>query len=124
LTATFESVNKYGQGYVRFSREMSTEFFNISWINSTVADLYIIPSNNWHLYIDDFEVYPKLNATWVIDSYKGDLLILNITFLNPEQISPMTEQDTLVFHIKEREWFISKDFVMLETPTLIIKCKK
>lgn len=89
-----------------------------------MADLYIMPSNNWNLYIDDFEVYPNLNATWVVDSYKGDLMIINITFLNPEQISPMTEQDTLVFHIKEREWFISKDFAVLETPTLVTKCKK
>jgi hypothetical protein len=63
---------------------MSTDFFNISWINSTNADLYIVPSNNWHLDIDDFEVYPNLNATWVVDSYKKDLLIINVTFLNPE----------------------------------------
>ena len=51
---------------------MATDFFNSTWINSTMIDMYIKPANDWHLYIDKFEVYPKLNFTWTVTEYKED----------------------------------------------------
>jgi hypothetical protein len=49
---------------------MSTENLNITDLNGTFLDIYVKPSNDWHLYEEGFEVYPKLNLTWVIDKYE------------------------------------------------------
>ena len=57
-------------------------------LNSTIIDIYVKPFDDWHTYGEGFEVYPRLNLTWVVDSFENDLLIVNITFHDPIQISP------------------------------------
>ena len=63
---------------------MIAENLNLTHINSTIVDFYIMPSNNWHLYTDGFEVTPKLNFTWKVDKINSDLLTINLTFGMPE----------------------------------------
>jgi hypothetical protein len=71
-------------------------------------------------------VNPKLNFTWEVDSLKQNILTINLTFNEPFQISPKSDQDMLVFHVLEKEIFVSKDFHPLseDSRTLSIKCRK
>ena len=57
-------------------------------LNSTIIDIYVKPFDDWHTHGEEFEVYPRLNLTWVVVSFENDLLIVNITFHDPIQISP------------------------------------
>ena len=101
VTAEFEVFTQYGQADVRFSVPMNTEQLNLTEFDSLVAEVYIIPYDDWHLYKEGFVVYPNLNLTWIVNTFKGDLLQLNVTFNDPDQISPLTYgQDIIVFHIR------------------------
>ena len=42
--AEIEEVTSFGEMSVRFNTEMKTEGFNISMINATLIDIYVIPS--------------------------------------------------------------------------------
>ena len=102
------------------------ENLNISHINSSLIDFYLEPSNKWHLFEDGFEFNPKLNFTWKVDSFEQDLLTINLTFRDPEQISPKVEQDSVIFHIKTKEFLLSKTLNVLSDDflTLSIHVKK
>ena len=67
---------------------MNTEQLNLTELNSTVLDIYVKPFDDWHTWVEGFEVYPKLNLTWVVDSFEDNRLRINVTFLDPIQISP------------------------------------
>ena len=54
-TAGFLSLSQYGIAQIKSSQDMLTEHLNISYINSTTADFYIEPSDNWHL---DYRFHP------------------------------------------------------------------
>ena len=49
VTATFEHITQLGIADIRFNTPMNTDLLNLTELNSTVADLYIKPSNDWHL---------------------------------------------------------------------------
>jgi hypothetical protein len=44
--AEIEEVTSFGKMSVRFNTEMKTEGFNLSMINATLIDIYVIPSGN------------------------------------------------------------------------------
>lgn len=52
---------------VVFSTKMKTEFINVTWINSTYLDLYIVPANERDK-DDDFE-FSSVNFTWNVTDY-------------------------------------------------------
>jgi hypothetical protein len=55
-------------------------------INSTNIDIYIEPSNDWHLEFS-FDI-SKLNFSWWVEEYKEDLMTIQLNFTNPYEISP------------------------------------
>jgi len=71
---------------------MKTDGLNLTHINDTVIDLYIVPSNDWHLEKADFNM-STLNFTWHVVNYTGDTLDIKITFNAPIDISPRKIQD-------------------------------
>lgn len=127
VTAKFESIDQYGHAIIKFNSSMNTEHLNLTDLDSTVIDLYIVPYNNWHLDEDNFKVYPSLNFTWIIHSFKDKYLKLNLTFYEPIQISPREVQDMMIFHIIVPEFFTTGlTFKMIDENyrTLPIKVRK
>jgi len=62
---------------------MQTENFNKSSINTTVLDVYIQPSNDWHLDDQNYEANSTLNFTWTVEAYEEDFMDLAMDFTNP-----------------------------------------
>ena len=90
---------------------MKTEFINATEINSTILDLYIDPSRSR---TNDNDT-AKLNFTWETQSYKGELLTIQLDFehpYDPYDISMTTIYDQLVVNLKERNFFISEEFLI------------
>jgi len=66
---------------------MKTDF-DLSLIDETVLDVYVLPGNNRHLEDSTFD--PKdIELTWVAHSFKDKDLVLNVTFKNATAISPL-----------------------------------
>ena len=54
-----------------------------------------------------------LNFTWNVTEYTKDFMKLKLNFTDPYSISPMEQQDQLVFHIKDKqEFFISETLLV------------
>ena len=87
---------------------MKTEPLNLIMLNETLVDIYMSPANDWHLWNEAYKP-DDLNLTWVVDTYEGDLLKINLTFFKPSQISPTEVFDTLVFHIMDRSFYFIAD---------------
>jgi hypothetical protein len=85
VMAMITEVDEFAQLTIEFNTRMSTKYLNMTHINETIADIYVMPSNNWHLYEDDGEyaVDPNLNLTWVVHSYGNKTMKVNLSFLNP-----------------------------------------
>lgn len=52
-------------------------------INQTIIDIYVQPSNDWHLSDDIFDYNSTLNCSWVIHKYEGKQMEINVSFENP-----------------------------------------
>ena len=83
---------------------MTTEFVNITHMNSSFIDMYIEPYRRWNEGIDDFNL-TNLNFTWDVTSYHGRKLYIKCNFFSPPSISPESVFDNMVFHIKDRRNF-------------------
>ena len=55
--------------------------FNISWINESNTDI-IVQQQDKREFESDFNS-SKINLTWIIDSYQGDSMKINLTFDSP-----------------------------------------
>lgn len=121
VTAEIEDIDPYGIVTVEFNTYMQTDHVNLTTINSTFLDLYIEPSEDWHLFDDPFSIdpatnmtTPSLNFTWEVISYKRDQMVFNLTFIDPVQISPKVLRDNLVIHVKNvSDIFYARDFRVL-----------
>ena len=83
LTSKIDKVSNLAKIRIRFSEEMQTEYLNKSCINSTVLDIYVKPSNDWHLYDENFDANTTLNFTWEVETFEKDLMDLILNFTNP-----------------------------------------
>ena len=97
-TASIESVSARGELSVRFSHEMQTHM-NLTQLNSTILDLYIIPSLDRHK-VTDFKL-SNLNFTWTTVSFEINLLVIQLNFTDPTFISSDKVQDSVVWHLKK-----------------------
>ena len=105
---------------------MLTNNVNLSEINSTVMDLYILPYEDWHEDELDFADYEKLNSTckknsssivnaedehcfpqnpnlnftWKVFAFEGKQMNISINFTNPYWISSKYHRDLLLIHIR------------------------
>ena len=50
VTAEIEDMSPYGIVIVEFNTLMKTDHLNLTDINSTIMDVYIMPSDNWHMF--------------------------------------------------------------------------
>ena len=124
VTAEIVSLSQRGRLTVEFNTEMSTEMIDLSWINSTILDMYIVPHKDWHLDYDDFNV-SLLNFTWKTISFAGNRITFDLTFNSPPDISPKRIFDNLVWHVKDPVYFTSKsDRKQLSTRTLDVKVER
>ena len=73
---------------------MNTERVNISWINSTVLDMFIDPFSAQ----DDSEEPKDLNFTWKATKFHDKLLEFQLNFSEAIFISPDKQQDKLVIN--------------------------
>ena len=87
-----------------FNVNITTEFVNITEMNTTYIDMYIEPYTNWHIGVDDFNM-TKLNFTWNVTYYHGRKLYIQCNFTSPPTISPKHVYDNMVFHIKDKREF-------------------
>ena len=86
---------------------MKTESINTTWINSTMVDIYIDPSKTRY---NDNET-ANLNLTWETVSYQDQYLKIKLNFDHPYAISMTEVYDQLVVNLKQRDFFISQDFL-------------
>jgi len=61
--------------------------------------MYITPYNDWHVGKSNFSL-DSLNFTFNVTQYELDYMLIKLNFADALQISPMTMQDSLVFHVK------------------------
>jgi hypothetical protein len=88
VSARIKEIDQFGHIIMAFNTDMSTQYIEITHINLTIVDIYVKPSNDWHLWDDTFDPTSSLNLTWAVDKYEGKQMDINITFLNPLWISP------------------------------------
>ena len=94
---------------VKFNSTMRTEGVNLTHINSTIIDLYIIPEQDRHLE-EGFNI-TTLNLTWQATDFKNDTLQIQLYFNNPSVISPLPIPDRIALSLKDPEYanyFMSK----------------
>ena len=121
MTAFIDDIDTYGIVIVEFSTFMQTDHLNLTNINSTYLDLYIMPSEDWHVYDNTFSIDPQtnmtnpcLNFTWEVFKYKDDQMFFNLTFIDHVEVSPQVLRDSLVIHVKNvSDIFYARDFRVL-----------
>ena len=116
VSARVESFSNLGDMVVVFSTKMKSEYINITWINTTFMDLYIVPADDRDK--DEGFQLSSVNFTWVVTEYgdwegqkdpKVSKMVFKLVFLEPLEISPLKVQDSLVLHIKDKQaFFISE----------------
>lgn len=84
---------------ISFNRPMKTNEVNLTHINSTVLDIYLVPHNNWYDEYDHVKI-SKFNLTWKAIQFYGNNLILQLDFKDPLFVSRMQVRDMLVIHAK------------------------
>ena len=111
-----------GDVTIRFSEPMKTDV-NLSDL-AEVLDLYIQPNNDWTSYIADFDL-SHLNFTFNITEYKDDYMQIKLNFTDPYAISPLEQQDKLVWHVLDRkDFFIAEEaLVDLHSNFTTLTCK-
>lgn len=97
-------MDQYGLVLIVFNVNITTEFVNITEMNTTYIDMFVEPYDDWYYDVDDFNM-THLNFTWNVTSYHGRKLYIQCNFFSPPTISPKSRFDNLVFHIKEKREF-------------------
>ena len=72
---------------IRFNTKMKTKDLNISMLNETLIDIYIMPAGD-RASLLSFNI-SQLNITWKVLSYEEDLLKIKLTFSNFAEVSPL-----------------------------------
>ncbi len=101
VSAKIKSIDQYGEVQIIFNVNITTDFVNITEMNTTFIDMYIEPYNSWQNDNDDFNM-SNLNFTWNVTYYHGRELFIQCEFFNPPYISPKSNFDSMVFHIKDK----------------------
>jgi len=70
-------------------------------MNATTIDIYVEPAEGRHR-VYGFNM-SEVNLTWEVIEYEEDELRLQLFFNAPVTISPLEDQDWLVFHAKEHQ---------------------
>ena len=81
---------------------MKTDF-DLSLIDDKVLDVYVLPALNRHLEDPTFKP-SDIELEWVAHSFVDKDLVLNVTFMNANAISPLELQDRLVIEFKNQTW--------------------
>jgi len=97
LTASIYQISARGELQLQFSTPMINTV-NLSIINSSIIDIYIVPAQNRHEQ-DGFDL-TKLNFTWIATDFVGDMLSIQLNFSNPTFISPLKDQDLIVWYVR------------------------
>lgn len=90
-TAYIRSIDMYGNLHVKFNHQM-VPIPNITAINKTMLDLYIVPSPDRDE--KTFNVR-DVNFTWTTNRFFKDSLWLKLKFYKPVEISKTANQDIL-----------------------------
>ena len=61
--------------------------FNLSHLNESNIDIWVAPVNDWHLYTENFSL-GILNFTWNVTTFNNSLLVIQLYFDYPAEISP------------------------------------
>jgi len=101
-TAWIESVTNTGVVTIKFSDPMVK--VNPSMINKDILDVYVEPTGI------DITVEPEsYNLTWKVTSFKDHIMKIQLTFNDPAAISPFSEREKIVWHVKQKiNLFISQ----------------
>ena len=94
--------------------DIISDTFNVSMINGTFLNMYIVPALS-RLDDNGFDI-KSVNFTWKCLSVKGNIMGFKLTFSIPFEISPLIEQDTIHFFIKDEGYplFTSKNRKILD----------
>jgi hypothetical protein len=102
VSAKIEEISPNGVVKIRFSSAMKT---NVSLSDLAEAlEMYIVPDSNWTKEEQNFNM-SHLNFTFKVTEYNKDLMIIKLNFTNPLAISPLKQQDRLVWHVLDRKHF-------------------
>ena len=80
---------------------------NISDLNSTFLELYVNPANERHMDYDNFNI-SKLNFTWEVVQYEGNLMQVQLVFYDYPYVSSDQDWDQFFIRFKKNEYFKSK----------------
>ena len=69
-----------GQVAIKFNQKMNTSL-NTSWINQTNTLIYVQPQDKRDLEIGFNK--SSFDLSWSVESYKDDVMKINLTFSNP-----------------------------------------
>ena len=103
LTGYIVNCTQYGDAFIQFSKEMDNIGVELSHINESLLDIYIVPYDNYTDDIDDFNM-SKLNLTWEAMEFYQDYLRIKIKFESAPWISQNKKgRDWLMIHIRNAE---------------------
>jgi hypothetical protein len=119
VTSFISSISVFGEMEVEFNGTMNTNFSR-SLMNISLVDMYIEPYNRNETYNMSL-----LNFTWNLTQVFPSSFWFKLNFSHPYEISPFSEQDTLVMHIKnETQVFYSTEVRdNLHESTMIMRIK-
>ena len=98
VSARVASISSLGEVVIEFNATMD-DSVNLTMLNSSVLDLYIVPALSREGE-EDFNL-SQVNFTWVVTKFESPELELKLNFSYPLFVSPLEVQDSLVFHVKE-----------------------
>ena len=107
MTANIESISALGEMIVRFNASLNPDV-NLTELDSSVFSLYIEPAELRHIYSEDFNL-SSVNFTWHVTSFAPKELVFKLNFSEPLAISPLLEQDLLILHFKDLNYFYSAE---------------
>ena len=84
--AQIDSISTVGILSVTFNYDMLTNF-NLSQLNSSIIDIYMVPANQRHLEEQNFNM-SQLNFTWEVESFEIRTMVIKLNFSCSMCISP------------------------------------
>tara|TARA_B110000285_G_C14906243_1_gene505689 strand:+ start:349 stop:798 length:450 start_codon:yes stop_codon:yes gene_type:complete len=103
-TANITHLNYNNSDIIHEEKRFLSNISNIDEYFKNLMSIYVVPADNWDLTTENFSM-TFVNLTWQATEFKDDTLDFNITFENPNYISPLITQDTLVVWMHPNQTF-------------------
>jgi hypothetical protein len=105
MNAAIKQISTVGKMKIEFN-DVLFDKVNVSMLNKTHIEMYIKPAANRET-LAGFKL-SQVNFTWKCVKAKNNSMDFNLTFESPLEVSPLIEQDQLIFFVRDEGYPLFK----------------